>query len=130
MKVVDSCIWLELLSRGPLVEVARAVLVDPGEIVVPTMVVLEVYKWMYRERGETSAGAVVARMMLSRITPLDARVAIRAGRLCKDHGMATADATIYAHAEMEGLPLVTCDEHFKGLPGVEYHVRPRTSPPR
>ena len=126
MKVVDSCIWLELLSRGPLLDVARAVLVNPDEIVIPTMVMLEVYKWMYRERGEGSADAVVARMMLSGIIPLDARVAIRAGQLCNDHRLATADATIFAHAEMAGLPLVTCDEHFQGLVGVEYHVKPKS----
>ena len=125
MKVVDSSIWLELLGRGPLVDLARVTLEDADQVLIPTMVMLEVYKWMYRERGEDQADAVAARMMLSRIEPLDAAVALRAAKLCKDHGLPTADATIYAHAQLAGATLVACDGHFKGLPGVEYHPKPK-----
>lgn len=125
MKVVDSSIWLELLTNGPLVEIARSALVRPDEVLIPTMVMLEVYKWMYRERGEDLADVVVARMMLSRVDPLDARIAVRAGMLCKEHGLATADATILAHAQVAEVPLLTCDHHFEGLDGVEYQPKLR-----
>ncbi len=32
----------------------------------------------------------------------------------------TTDAIIYATAQMHDPPLLTCDAHFNGLPGVEW----------
>lgn len=120
MKLIDSSIWLELLAGGPLMPVARTNLERPEEVLVPTMVMLEVYKWLLRERGEEAADAAAARMMLSRIAPLDAATAIQAAQLCRLHHLATADATILAHAQLAGVVLLTCDRHFQGIPDVEY----------
>lgn len=44
MKVVDSSIWLELLGRGPLVDLARVTLEDADQVLIPTMVMLEVHE--------------------------------------------------------------------------------------
>lgn len=123
MKVVDSSIWLEHLTNGPLVQLADAELADPRAVVVPTVVMLEVYKFILRVSGEDAADLVLARMLLSPIQPLTPQLAIKAARCCVEHRLATADAIIFAHAENEGLPLVTCDAHFVGLPGVEYHSK-------
>ncbi len=123
MKVVDSSIWLEHLTSGPLAELAASELVDPRAVVVPTVVLLEVYKFVLRVSGEDAADQLLALMMCSPIEPLDPMLAIEAARTCVEHRLATADATIYAHAVDAGLPLVTCDAHFAGLPGVEYHPK-------
>jgi predicted nucleic acid-binding protein len=121
VKVVDSSIWIEHITRGPLAAVAAAELVDPRAVVVPTLVLLEVYKFVLRTAGEDAADQVLALMMCSPIESLDPTLAIKAAGLCVEHRLATADATIYAHAVDADLPLVTCDAHFAGLPGVEYH---------
>lgn len=123
MKVVDSSIWLEALTRGPLAQLASAELSDPRAVVVPTIVMLEVYKFILRVSGEDAADQVLARMLLSPIQPLSPSLAIQAARLCTEHRLATADAIIFAHAEQACFPLVTCDAHFEGLPGVEYHPK-------
>ncbi len=123
MRLVDSSLWIEFLTRGALAGVAEANLREPGDVLVPTMVMLEVYKWMYREHGEDLADRVAARMMLSQIDPMDAVVAIHAARLCRVNGLATADATILAHAQIRGVELVTCDRHFEGIPGVVFYAK-------
>ena len=92
-------------------------------MLVPTLVLLEVYKFVLRVSGEDAADQVLARMMCSPIQPLPPLLAVRAARMCLEHRLATADAIIFAHAEDAGLPLVTCDAHFEGLPGVEYHSK-------
>ena len=88
-----------------------------------SLVLLEVYKFVLRVSGEDAADQVLARMMCSPIQPLQPLLAVRAARMCLEHRLATADAIIFAHAEDAGLPLVTCDAHFEGLPGVEYHSK-------
>ena len=36
----------------------------------------------------------------------------------RQHKLATADAIVLATAQRHGAELLTCDSHFKGLPGV------------
>ncbi len=36
----------------------------------------------------------------------------------REYGLATADAVVYVTARRQGAELLTCDAHFKGLPGV------------
>lgn len=124
MKIVDSSIWLEQLTNGPLYDIAALELANPRAVLVPTVVLLEVYKFILRASGEEAADQVLARMMLSPLQELSPMLAVKAAQFCVEHKLATADAMIFAHAEMEELPLVTCDRHFEGLPRVEYHAKP------
>lgn len=52
------------------------------------------------------------------VLPPDASVALLAADLHREYKRATADAIIYAVARHQGAELLTCDTHFKGLPGV------------
>ena len=51
---------------------------------------------------------------------LDTDIALLAAELHQRHKLATADAIVYATAQMQGADLLTCDTHFEGLPGVAY----------
>ena len=75
-------------------------------------------KWFLRERGEDVADEVIAFTELCVVVPLDTRLALEAADVAREHGLATADAIIYASARAAGAELVTCDAHFTGLPGV------------
>ena len=88
--------------------------------VIPTIVQLEIAKWLGRERGEDAADRVMAYLQKCEVIPLDPRIALRAAAVCRQHRLATADAIIYATALERGVELVTCDAHFRGLPGVVY----------
>ena len=86
---------------------------------VPTMVQLELNKWLNREVGEEKSDQVIAFTQVCQVVPLDTEVALLAAEVCRTHKLATADAVIFATAKLHGARLVTCDAHFKGLPNVD-----------
>ena len=85
---------------------------------VPTMVQLELAKWLTREVGEDRADRVIAFTQVCRVVPLDTEVALAAAEAGRAHKLATADALIFATAQTHESELLTCDRHFDGLPGV------------
>ena len=91
---------------------------DKPDCVVPTIVQLELAKWLTREVGEDEADRVIAYTQKCIVVPLDTRLALLAAELHRSHKLATADAIVYATARDRGLPLLTCDAHFEGLPDV------------
>ena len=91
-----------------------------GEIIVPTMVQLELAKWLTREAGEDKADQVVAFTQMCHVAPLDTKIALSAAEICSKHKLATSDAIVYATASEHGADLLTCDAHFDGLPGVTF----------
>ncbi len=93
------------------------------EIIVPTIVQLELAKWALREDGANKANELVAFTTEFTVVPLDTAIASYAATLARDHKLHTTDAIIYATALLHEAPLLTCDAHFKDLPGVEYVVK-------
>lgn len=118
MVLIDTSAWIEWLVGSPAGEAVAAHLPDQGDWVVPTVVQLELSKWLTREAGEDKADQVIAFTQLCRIVPLDTPIALAAAEACRDHRLATADAIILATARAVGASLVTSDSHFQGLPGV------------
>ncbi|MGL4438851.1 MAG: type II toxin-antitoxin system VapC family toxin, partial [Bosea sp. (in: a-proteobacteria)] len=88
------------------------------EWLVPTIVQLELTKWLVREVGEDKADQVLAFSLLCHVQPLDTEIALSAAEICRAHKLATADAIVYATARTANAELLTCDAHFAGLPGV------------
>ena len=87
---------------------------------VPTIIQLELAKWLTRELGEDRADQVIAFSQMCRIIPLDTKIALAAADLCARRQLATADAIIYATALAHDAELLTCDALFEGLEGVRY----------
>ena len=56
----------------------------------------------------------------TRVIPLSADLALSAADVGLRHGLATADAIVYATALSAQAELVTRDAHFRGLPGAAY----------
>ncbi len=93
---------------------------ERAEWLVPTIVQLELSKWLTREAGEDKADQVIAFTETCVIAALDTATALAAADLCARHKLATADAIVYATALAHGADLLTCDRHFETLPGVFY----------
>jgi predicted nucleic acid-binding protein len=87
---------------------------------VPTIVQLELAKWLTREVGEDKADRVIAFTETCVVADLDTATALSAAELCAKHGLATADAIVYATALAHEADLLTCDRHFEDLPGVRF----------
>ena len=60
---------------------------------------------------------VVAHMEGTQFAPADVTTAVVAVQLSAEHGLAAADAMIYATARLQRCELVTADADFRGLPG-------------
>ena len=118
--VVDTSAWIEWLVDGPLRQQLVALMPPRAHCVVPTMVQLELSKWLVRERGEDEADVVIAYTQKCTVWPLDTATALRAAELHRAYKLATADAIVYASALLAGAQLLTCDAHFKGLPNVRW----------
>jgi predicted nucleic acid-binding protein len=118
MILIDTSAWIEWLVGSPTGDAVAKYLPDQTQWLVPTMVQLELSKWTAREVGEDRADQVIAFTQLCRIVALDTETALLAAESCRKHKLATADAIIFASAQVNGAALITCDAHFAGLPGV------------
>lgn len=123
LRVVDTSAWIEWLTGSALGRKLGAEFPDKVQCVVPTIVQLELSKWLVRELGEEQADQVIAYTQKCLVVPLDTPIALLAAELHRQHKLATADAIVYATAQRQGADLLTCDEHFKGLPGTVLHAK-------
>jgi len=118
MRLVDTSAWIEwLIDSASGRRVARE-LPERDQWLVPTIVQLELAKWLTREVGEDKADQVIAFTGTCVVAALDTGIALSAADLCARHRLATADAIVYATALSHGADLITCDRHFDGMPGV------------
>lgn len=107
-----------MADRLPTGELIAQHLPEQAGWLVPTMVQLELAKWLVREVGEDKADQVIAFTQLCHIVPLDTDIALAAAEACLMHKLATADAIVFATARAHDADLITCDAHFDGLSGV------------
>lgn len=120
MKVVDSSGWLEFLTDGPLAGRYSRYLNKLDEVITPSVVLFEVYKWVKRERSEEEALIAAAQIEKTQVVPLTTTVALTAADLGLEHGLAMADSIVYATALLYQADLVTSDRDFSALPRVKY----------
>jgi predicted nucleic acid-binding protein len=121
--LVDTCGWIEWLTEGALVNSFASYMKDPAELLVPTTVQYELYKWVKRESDENTALNTIALADDSLVVPLSTDIALVAADLTLSDRLAFADAVIYASARKYNVELVTSDDHFEGLPGVIYFAK-------
>ena len=120
MLVIDTSAWIEWFAASPAGQTVASHLPDRPSRLVPTIVQLELAKWLARERYEHAANEVIALTHLCNIVPLSTKIAIAAAKACHTHNLATADAVIFATARTYDADLLTCDRDFEDLPGVIY----------
>jgi predicted nucleic acid-binding protein len=120
MNVVDSSAWLEYLAAGPNAAYFAAAIENTAELIVPTLILYEVFKRIVQQRSENEALQVIAVMQQGRIADLDSRTALSAARISIDHQLPMADSVILATARLNSALLWTQDSHFEGIPNVKY----------
>ena len=118
MRVVDTSAWIEWLIGGPHHRTLTKEFPEKAQCVVPTIVQLELAKWLAREVGDDKADQAIAYTQKCVVAPLDTRIALHAADLHRQYKLATADAIVYATALEYSADLLTCDAHFEKLPGV------------
>jgi predicted nucleic acid-binding protein len=130
MNLVDSSAWLEYFADGPNAAFFAAAVEDTEKLVVPTICLLEVFKRVLQQRGESDALSVVTQMQQGRVVELDASLALSAARVSLELKLPLADSVILATAHAHKATIWTQDSDFEGLPGVKYQAKPETHLPR
>lgn len=116
--LVDSSGWLEYLTEDSKASAFGHYLEAEASVIVPSLVIYEVYKHLAKHRGRTLADRFVSQALHCRVVPLDDTIALAAAGVSLDHRLTAADAIIYATARVCHAQLVTANTHFRGLPGV------------
>ena len=116
--VVDSSGWLEYVTEDVQAAQFAPYIEREAPLLVPTIVLYEVYKKLLMDRGKTAADRFASQAMRRIVVSLDEDLALAAAQVSLDHRLAMADAIIYATAQAHQAQLVTGDLHFQGLPGV------------
>ena len=118
--LVDTCGWIEWLTNGKLAKSFEPFLANPKQILIPTLVQYELYKWICREKSNTFALEVMGITENSCVIPLETGLALFAAEISKDYNLAMADAVVYATSKQHNVLLITSDKHFKNLSDVKY----------
>jgi toxin FitB len=123
MNVVDSSAWLEYFANGANASFFAPAIEHTEELLVPSLVLYEVYKRVLQQRDEGQALQAVAVMQQGTVIDLDAHVALAAARISLERKLPTADSIILATAKAHEATVWTQDADFKGLPGVQFRGR-------
>ncbi len=123
MNVVDSSGWIEYFVGGPGTAFFSGPLQDLERLLVPSISILEVYRYVLRERGRHDALVAAASMRQGRVLALDEHLAIEAAEIGATHGLPLADSVIYAAARVHEATLWTQDADFDGFDGVQFQPK-------
>jgi predicted nucleic acid-binding protein len=120
MNVVDSSGWLEYFADGPNASAFAPAIQKPGELIVPTLSLYEVFKRVLQQRDEGHALRAVALMQQGTVVDLSSTLALSAAKLSVDLGLPMADSVMLATAKAHDAVLWTQDAHFQDVERVRY----------
>lgn len=96
MRVIDTSAWIEWLIGSSTGATVAAHLPAREDWLIPTIIQLELAKWLEREVSEGKTDQVIAFSQMCVLAPLDTKIALSAAELSGRLKLATADAIIYA----------------------------------
>ncbi len=117
---MDSSGWIAIFAEAPNARVFETRIAEADAVIVPTVVLYEVYKITKREHSTAMADGAAAHLRKHRVVDLTHRIALLAADVGLEHRLAMADAIVYATAQVHDATLVTGDADFADLPGAEY----------
>ncbi len=123
MNVVDSSAWLEYFANGPNAEFFAPAIERTEELLVPSLVLYEVFKRVLQQREDEHALQAMAVMQQGTVVALDSRLALLAARISLERKLAMADSVILATSRAYGATVWTQEADFEGLPGVQFRRR-------
>lgn len=109
--------WIEHLSKGPRLASPSFLFADPDRIVVSTISLYEVGRYLLRTSGLEVMEEALAHMHRCKVVPVDEHIALQAVFLAGKFGLHTADALIAATADSASAVLFTLDSHLLDIPG-------------
>jgi len=127
MNVVDSSAWLSYFAGDGNARLFAKSIETLEKLVVPSIVITEVFKSVLRQRNEESALQVVAHMKQGIVIALDGELAVNAAVFGVELKLPLADSIIYATAQKYDAVVWTQDADFKGLENVKYYPKAKAT---
>jgi predicted nucleic acid-binding protein len=128
MNIVDSSCWIEYFHKTPIGDAVLPAVERPRELLVPSIVLYEVCKYLLSNTSEKNVISFIQMMHKGQIIVLDSGLSISAANFSRNYKLAMADSIIYATAERYNAVLWTADEHFSNLPNVQYFDKTQSEP--
>ena len=117
--VFDSSCWIELLIQGPLAKVCDKELKHSSQVLVPTVVIYEVYRKISSSVSEDQALSAVALMSQHKVVDLTRDISLAAADLSIAQKLPMADSLVLALAQHESAVLITLDNDFMDIPNAK-----------
>lgn len=127
MNIVDSSAWLSYFAGDANAEVFSPPIENIDKLIVPSIIITEVFKYILRQRGENMALEAIAHIQQGKVVSLDSSLAIDAAKYGIDYKLPLADSIIYATGQKIGALIWTQDVDFKSLEGVKYYPKKKTT---
>lgn len=124
--ILDSSAWIEILDDGPNTEHFRPILLKLPHLIIPSIILTEIRKFILRKRGQAKADAVTRSLNSGFVIELSADLARSAADLGHRHQLPLADSIIYATTLATKATLWTQDADFKDLPQVNYFPKKKS----
>jgi len=118
--VVDSSGWLEFFREGDHAGEFATVLSNPTELIVPSITIAEVCRYLYRFADGAAAETAAGAMCRGKVVPLDDTIAVSAARVGVALKLPMADSIVLATARAHEATVWTLDSDFEALPDVHY----------
>ncbi len=120
MIIVDSCGWLEWFTDGALAEQYKEYLASLDNIIMPTIILYEVYKILKREVGEEKALLAAGYMKNATVIPFEDTLALVAADIALKEKLAMSHAIILATSRVHNCRIISSDSDLKNQTNVTY----------
>lgn len=120
MNIVDASGWIEFFLAGTNGPKFKPVIENTSELLVSSVNMYEVHRVLSRKLPVELRDMCLEVMRRASVIELNDERAIAASELSLKHGLAMADAAMYAMALEYKAVLWTQDADYQGLEGVKY----------
>ena len=125
MNVVDASGWLEYFKDGPDAAFFAQTIQEVDRLIVPTVTILDVFRHVYRNMGESEALQAAAVMQQGRVLGLDTTLALDGGRVGVRNEVSPSAGVVLATARRFDAEVWTQRDELRNAERVSY--RPRAS---
>ena len=123
LRIVDTCGWLEYIADTKNSKNFEQAILDTNNLIVPTIIIYEVFKKICLDYCEDTALEVVAELKQGKVIEINETISIYAAKLSLEKKLPMADALIYATGLLYKATIYTQDNHFENLSGVKYFTK-------
>lgn len=116
--LVDSSVLIEVLLKRPLADKCLERL-KGDRLYVPSLVYYECYKKLRAKVSESDALEAMGTLEIFSTVNITKEIALYAADLAIEHNLAMADSLVLACARELHVPLLTLDNDFAGISGVQ-----------